>query len=103
MDTELEADLYVTQRRTILAQELNAVLAKLDHSFSEVLEDVVEHLYAKAESSANNRESQLFLDAYNNVRKKRGEIQKRFKNTFRSLLDEGVSSERGTPSSLQDT
>jgi hypothetical protein len=106
METELEAELSSSQRRKILADELNAVLSKLDSSFAEVLEDVVEHLFAKAETSVNNRESQLFLDAYNNMRKKSGEIQKRFKNTFRTLLDEGIDNSRsniGTPASLQET
>ncbi len=92
MSTELQIDeeLSTPRRQQILADELNAVLSKLDHSFSTVLEDVVEHLFAKAESCANNRESQLFLDAYNNIRKQSGEIQLRFKRNFRALLDEGI-------------
>jgi hypothetical protein len=91
MNMDLDSELSASARQKILSNELTAVLTKLDHSFSTVMEDVVEHLFAKAESSGSNREAQVFLDAYNNVRNQRLEIEQRFKKTFRSLLDDSIS------------
>jgi len=91
MNMDLDSELSASARQKILSNELTAVLTKLDHSFSTVMEDVVEHLFAKAESSGSNREAQVFLDAYNNVRAQRPEIEQRFKKTFRSLLDDSIS------------
>lgn len=102
MNTDLDSELSSSARQTILSNELTAVLTKLDHSFSTVMEDVIEHLFAKAESSGTNREAQVLLDAYNNVRNQRPEIEQRLKKTFRSLLDESISSKSPGASSRDD-
>jgi hypothetical protein len=98
MSTDLEQNLSPVLRHQILSNELTTVLAKLDQSFSTVLDDVLEHLFTKAESCATNREKQVFLDAYNKVRHQAGEIEQRFKKNFRSLLDESVAQQGGQSS-----
>lgn len=103
MAADTDADLSVTMRQQILSKELTAVVAKLDQSFNTVLEDVVEHLFAKAESCGTNRERQVLLDAYNKVRLQRADIENRFKKNFRNLLDESVAqrpAQRATPRDL---
>lgn len=91
MTTDLEQNLSVAARHQILSNELTTVLDKLDQSFAAVLEDVVEHLFAKSESCGTNRERQVFLDAYNKVRNSSDVIEQRFKRNFRALLDESVA------------
>jgi hypothetical protein len=91
MSPDLEQNLSPVARHQILSNELTTVLAKLDQSFATVLEDVLEHLYSKADSCGTNRERQVFLDAYNKVRVQAAEIEQRFKTNFRHLLDESVA------------
>lgn len=91
MSTVLDQELSVAARHQILSSELTEVLAKLDQSFATVLEDVIEHLFAKSEACGTNRERQIFLDAYNNVRRQGKEIEQRFKKNFRNLLDASVA------------
>jgi hypothetical protein len=88
---DIEEHLSSETRKSILAGEISEVLAKLDVSFSTIVEDVVEHLFAKAESSGNVRERQVFLDAYTNIKKKRSVLENGFRESFRILLNDNIS------------
>ncbi len=90
MAQELEEQLSVEAKKSILAGEITQVLAKLDISFSTIVEDVVEHLFVKAESSGSTRERQLMLDAYTNIKNKRGLLEAEFRDSFRTLLNENI-------------
>jgi hypothetical protein len=87
---DIEEQLSVEAKKSILAGEITQVLAKLDVSFSTIVEDVVEHLFVKAESSGNTRERQLMLDAYTNIKNKRSLIEAEFRDCFRTLLNENI-------------
>jgi hypothetical protein len=100
---DIEEHLSSETRRSILAGEISEVLAKLDVSFSTIVEDVVEHLFVKAESSGNVRERQIFLDAYTNIKKKRSLLESGFRESFRILLNDNISgnTRRDTGSDFQ--
>jgi hypothetical protein len=87
---EIEEQLSVEAKKSILAGEITQVLSKLDSSFATIVEDVVEHLFVKAESSGNTRERQLMLDAYTTIKNKRGVIEAEFRDCFRTLLNENI-------------
>lgn len=91
MAHDIEEHLSSETRKSILAGEISEVLAKLDVSFSTIVEDVVEHLFAKAESSGNVRERQIFLDAYTNIKKKRSVLENGFRESFRILLNDNIA------------
>jgi hypothetical protein len=87
---DIDEQLSAEARRTILAGEISQVLGKLDASFTTIVEDVVEHLFVKAEACGNSRERQVLLDAYTNIKNKRAVLESEFRDRFRTLLNENI-------------
>jgi hypothetical protein len=97
---ETDEQLSTEVRKSILAGEISQVLNKLDTSFTTIVEDVVEHLFVKAEASGNSRERQVLLDAYTNIKNKRGALEEAFRDCFRTLLNENII---GVPATSDST